>query len=90
MKPTHTIKKKKKTGLETLPLAIPQVELHSDFLRKTKSRQIFTVLCTTVDFELILARFCDVLWLTIRNLLDFSMEVSIFFSPDCILFPWPW
>ena len=39
-----------------------------------------------VDFELILARFCDAFWVSIRNLLDFSVEVSIFF-PDCVLFP---
>ena len=38
------------------------------------------VLCTMVDFELILARFCVEFWVTIRNLLDFSTEVSIFFS----------
>ena len=30
-----------------------------------------------VDFELIFARFCDPFWVTIRNLLDFSIEVSI-------------
>ena len=29
-----------------------------------------------VDFELILARLRDVFWVTIRNLLDFSMKVS--------------
>ena len=28
------------------------------------------------DFELILARFCDAFWVTIRKLLDFSIEVS--------------
>ena len=44
------------------------------------------VLCTTVDFELILARFCDAFWVNILNLLDFSVEVSIFPS-YYILFP---
>ena len=39
-----------------------------------------------VDFELILAIFCDAFWVTIRNLLDFSIELSIF-PPDYILFP---
>ena len=29
-----------------------------------------------VDFELILARVCDAFWVTIRNLLDFSIGVS--------------
>ena len=32
-----------------------------------------------VDFELILARFCDAFGVAICNLLDFSIEVSIFF-----------
>ena len=34
-----------------------------------------------VDFELILARFCDAFGVAICNLLDFSIEVSIFFPP---------
>ena len=34
VKPTHTIKKKLKNGRETLPLAIPQVELLSEFYEK--------------------------------------------------------
>ena len=57
-------------------------------LWKTKFRQIFTVFSAQwmVDFDLILARFCDAFRVTIRNLLDFSMEVSISF-PGCILFP---
>ena len=36
-----------------------------------------------VDFELILARFFDAFLVTIRNLLDFSIEVSIFFFWLC-------
>ena len=32
-----------------------------------------------VDFELILARFCDAFRVTIRNLVDFSKKVSISF-----------
>ena len=40
-----------------------------------------------VDFELILARYYDAFWVTIRNLLDFSIEVSIVFFSDYILFP---
>ena len=39
-----------------------------------------------VDFELVLARLCDAFWVTVRNLLDFGMDVSIFF-PDYVLFP---
>ena len=41
-----------------------------------------------VDFELILARFCVAFWVTIRNLLDFSIEVSIFF-PTIFCSPGP-
>ena len=39
-----------------------------------------------VDFDLILARFCDAFWVTIRNLLDFSIHI---FSPtvSCSLSP---
>ena len=47
------------------------------------------VWCTIVDFELILARFCDSFWVTIRSLLDFSIAVSIYFFPtvSCSLNP---
>ena len=77
MKSTHTIYK---TGRETLPLTIPQVELLSEFYEK---RQIFMVQCTMVDFELILARVCDAFWVTIRNLVDFSVAISILFADLC-------
>ena len=44
-------------------------------------RTSFRILQKTqqVDFELILASFCVKFWVTIRNLLGFSIEVSIFF-----------
>ena len=46
------------------------------------------VQCTMVDFELIVARFCDAFWVTIRNLLDFSTDASFFFpTVSCSLSP---
>ena len=46
------------------------------------------VQCTTVNFELILDSFCDAFWVTIRNLLDFNIEISCFFPTiSCSLSP---
>ena len=68
----------KKTRRETLPLAISQVELHSEFHEKRN----FDRYSWFSEQWLILRWFWphfDSFWVTIRNLLDFSIEVSIFF-----------
>ena len=69
---------KKKQGGNRFPSQFYRLNFIQNFT-KTNFRQILMVQCTMVDFELIVARFCDAFRVTIRNLLDFSTDVSFFF-----------
>ena len=73
----------KKTGRETLPFAIPQVEL-SELYEKRNSTDIH-YLVHNGRFWADFGQICDAFWVPIRNLLNFSIEVLIFFQ----LYPVP-
>ena len=60
----------KKTLRETLPLAIPRVELFQNITKNDMSTDIHG-LVHNVDFELILATFCVSFRVSIRNLMYF-------------------
>ena len=83
VKPTHTIETQ---GGKRFPSQYHRSNFFQNFTKNETSTDIHGFWCTMVDFALILARFGDAFRVTIRNLLDFSIEVSISF-PGCILFP---
>ena len=83
MKPTHTIKTQ---GGKRFLSQSHRSNFTQNYTKNEISTDIHGFWCTMVDFELSLARVCDTFRVTIRNLLHFSIEVSISF-PGCILFP---
>ena len=83
VEPTHTIKTQ---GGKRFLSQSHRSNFIQNYTKNEISTDIHGFWCTMVDFELSLARVCDTFRVTIRNLLHFSIEVSISF-PGCILFP---